>query len=63
MYLNRVTSQKDIMRQCELISETTKSGITGLGPADTLSLEREGVSLALRRGQGLICSACYANVQ
>lgn len=40
MYLNTVTSQKDVMRQRELMSATTRSGITGLRSVNTLSLER-----------------------
>lgn len=40
MYLNNVTSQQDIIRQSELMSATAGPGITGLGAANTLSLER-----------------------
>lgn len=64
MYLNKVTSQKDIMRQCELMSATTRPGITGLGPVNTLSLHSVLYITCSKKwtGANLFCLLCKCTV-
>ncbi len=62
MYLNTVTSQKDIMRHRALMSATARPGITGLRPVNTLSLERV-YHLLQEAGRGnLLCLLCKCTV-